>query len=299
MLTVSAFPLPAGAGFITGPDGGMVCAGETGVIFSVFPIPDATGYVWTLPSGAAITGGSNTNEITVSFSASAINGNVTVYGTNAYGFGPMSPYFPLIVNSPPYIIDQPVSPEPVYADSGIVFFKVLASGSGISYQWQEFQTVWINISDTGCYSGSLTDSLVIINPSIEFNGNQYRCIIDGECDPQAITDGNAVLTVNIVLQLNQHPDVENKKIFFSAYPNPCTVKSTFRYSVAEDCVLTMDFVSGSGAIVYTSSPFAGLQGMNETTIETNQLKPGIYLIRLKTNSGEYLKNSTVKLLIQN
>jgi hypothetical protein len=276
----------------------MVCAGETGVIFSVFPIPDATGYVWTLPSGASITGGSNTNEITVSFSATAINGNVTVYGTNAYGFGPLSPYYPLIINSPPIIIGQPVSPEPVYADSGIVFFTVSAYGSGLSYQWQEFQSGWINISDSACYSGSQTDSLVILNPSIEFNGNQYRCIIDGECDPQAITDGNAVLTVNIVLQLNQHPDVENKKIFFSAYPNPCTVKSTFRYSVAEDCVLTMDFINGSGVIAYTSSSFAGQQGMNETTLETDQLKPGIYLVRLKTNSGEYLKNSTLKLLIQ-
>jgi trimeric autotransporter adhesin len=62
--------------------------GQTGIIFSVSPIPDATGYNWSLPSGATITAGANTNSITVSF-AGVITGtdNVSVYATNCCGNG--------------------------------------------------------------------------------------------------------------------------------------------------------------------------------------------------------------------
>lgn len=297
-LTVSAFPLPAAAGIITGPTSGMVCSGETDVVFSVFPIPEATGYVWTLPFGASITEGYNTNQITVSFNDSAINGFVTVYGTNPYGFGPLSPSYPLIVNASPTILEQPESPDPVYAGSGIAVFNVSASGSGLTYQWQEFQTGWENVSDGGYYSGALTESMVVSNPPFLFTGNKYRCIIGGLCEPQAITDGNAMLTVNVVLKTDQQPVNENKQMQLTVSPNPCKNQATFSYFLAEDCVVAMDFINLSGETVRPLSHLSGRQGLNSTTVETNQLKPGIYIVLLRTNSGDSLVKRTVKLVIR-
>jgi len=86
--------LPAASGTITGTT--TVCQGQTGVIYSVPLITDATGYTWSLPPGATITAGANTNNITVSFNTTASSGNITVYGTNACGNSATSPDYAII-----------------------------------------------------------------------------------------------------------------------------------------------------------------------------------------------------------
>jgi hypothetical protein len=77
--------LPEAAGAITGTL--EVCQGQTGVVYTVPLIPNATSYQWTLPGGASLAAGEGTNSITVNFSASATSGDITVYGTNACGDG--------------------------------------------------------------------------------------------------------------------------------------------------------------------------------------------------------------------
>ena len=47
-----------------------------------------------------------------------------------------------------------------------------------TYQWQIFNgTGWIDLNDTGIHSGTATASLIIINPSVSDNGNQYRVVV--------------------------------------------------------------------------------------------------------------------------
>jgi endo-1,4-beta-D-glucanase Y len=75
--------LPSAAGAITGPS--SVCSGATGQIYSLTAVAGATGYTWTVPTGASITAGAGTNSITVTFGATA--GNVTVTPTNVCGNG--------------------------------------------------------------------------------------------------------------------------------------------------------------------------------------------------------------------
>jgi hypothetical protein len=100
-VAITVLPLPDAAGTITGVT--PICQGTNGVAFSVGAITNATGYTWTLPSGASIASGANTNSITVDFSAGAVSGNVTVMGTNACGNGVVSPNFAVVVNNPPTI----------------------------------------------------------------------------------------------------------------------------------------------------------------------------------------------------
>ncbi len=85
---VTVNPKPAIPGTVTGQT--MVLPGQTGVVYSVPTIVNATGYEWTLPNGAAITAGANTNTITVTFSLSAVSGCISVHGTNNCGNGPES-----------------------------------------------------------------------------------------------------------------------------------------------------------------------------------------------------------------
>lgn len=96
---VTVNPLPDSAGVIAGPD--TVCQGQTAVIYTVPSITNATGYNWTLPGGATIVSGNNTNSITVDFSVLATGGYITVVGTNACGDGLSVDSFPLTVNPLP------------------------------------------------------------------------------------------------------------------------------------------------------------------------------------------------------
>jgi len=88
-------PAPGAAGSISGPS--TVNQGQTGVAYSVPAIPNATGYVWSLPFGASITSGNNTASILVNFSANATSGTISVYGTNSCDNGTPSPAFAINV----------------------------------------------------------------------------------------------------------------------------------------------------------------------------------------------------------
>ncbi|MCX6269880.1 MAG: ice-binding family protein [Bacteroidetes bacterium] len=92
-------PFPLSTGTITGNT--TVCLGQTGVGYSVPLITNATGYIWTLPSGATIISGNNTNSIIVSFSEIASSGNITVKGSNSCGTGTVSADYSVTVNPLP------------------------------------------------------------------------------------------------------------------------------------------------------------------------------------------------------
>lgn len=77
-ITVNSVPSAAGA--ISGSLN--ACQGQNGVSYTVAPIANATGYVWTLPTGVSIASGANTNMIIVNFSSVASSGTISVYGTH-------------------------------------------------------------------------------------------------------------------------------------------------------------------------------------------------------------------------
>jgi len=87
------------AGTISGP--ATVFQGQSNVNFTVPLISNATSYVWTLPAGANIVSGYNTNSIMVSFSNNAVSGYITVFGSNICGNGTTSPEFLLTLNPLP------------------------------------------------------------------------------------------------------------------------------------------------------------------------------------------------------
>ncbi|MBL7935936.1 MAG: HYR domain-containing protein [Bacteroidia bacterium] len=54
--------------------------------YSVAPISDASGYIWTIPTGGNVISGNNTNNITVAYSNSVVaNSKITVRATNSCG----------------------------------------------------------------------------------------------------------------------------------------------------------------------------------------------------------------------
>ncbi|MEI7898101.1 MAG: hypothetical protein WCJ26_13765, partial [bacterium] len=92
-------PQPAAAGTVTGPV--TVCQNGSGYVYTVPVIANATTYTWSLPTGATITAGANTNSITVSYSGTATSGNVSVFGSSLCGTGTVSPNLAVTVNARP------------------------------------------------------------------------------------------------------------------------------------------------------------------------------------------------------
>src|SRR6185436_4385712 len=90
---------PAAAGTITGQS--VVCQGTNNVVYSVGAIVNATGYVWTLPVGATIVSGGNTNTIIVNYSGSASSGDINVYGSSGSCGNGTALAYAITVNTPP------------------------------------------------------------------------------------------------------------------------------------------------------------------------------------------------------
>ena len=181
-LNVEVITYPSPAGPITGT--AVVCQNTNGVAYSVAPITNATGYVWTLPPGATIATGANTDSITVNYSTTAISGDITVYGTNSFGNGAPSPPFAVTVNPmpSPTITGQSTVCAGI---SGVVYITqpgmtgytwvvsgggIITAGSGtnaITVTWNTAgaQTVSVNYTNgNGCTAATPTVYNVTVNP---------------------------------------------------------------------------------------------------------------------------------------
>jgi len=76
---------PEAADVITGAT--IICPNSSNMTYTVPVITGATSYVWSLPQGATIVSGANTNSVTVAFASNAASGNISVYGMNECGSG--------------------------------------------------------------------------------------------------------------------------------------------------------------------------------------------------------------------
>jgi hypothetical protein len=163
-LAVTVTPLPGNAGVITGE--AAVCQGETGIIYSVEPIANATGYMWTVPAGATIVSGSNTNSITVDYTLTAVSGMITVYGTNSCGNGTNSPDFSVTVNEIPpapviTVTDDIILHSNAAAGNQWYFEGAPISGAtGQDYIAEQTGEYWCIVTLNGCSSGQSNHIIV-------------------------------------------------------------------------------------------------------------------------------------------
>ena len=124
-------PMP---GSITGST--MVCQNAMGVVYSVKVVPSATGYSWTVPSGASIISGQGSTAIAVNFGTTG--GNVCVTANNACGTSAASclnmtfgTFTPGTLSSNQTICSGLAAPT-------LTFITPTTAGTGnYSYQWYD------------------------------------------------------------------------------------------------------------------------------------------------------------------
>jgi len=190
-------PVPMAAGAITGPT--SVCQSTVGHVYTVAPITYATGYEWTLPAGGTITAGANTNSITVSYSSSAVSGNVAVFGTNVCGSGAQS-LLAVTVNATPVptITGADMScigdSETYTTEAGMTGYVWTVSAGGtitagagtesITVQWNQTGAQYVTVDYTsaaGCPAAAPTMLNVSIGdlPTPTIAGSNMMCVGSG------------------------------------------------------------------------------------------------------------------------
>lgn len=152
---------PSAAGTISGQS--YICPNQTGVGYSVAAINNATGYNWTLPAGASIASGANTNSITADFSSNPSPGDITVYGTNSCGDGTVSPAFAITVGTLPDAVGSVSGTASVCQGQNNVSYSVSPITGATTYSW--------NYSGTGATITGNTNSVTVDFSASATSGN--------------------------------------------------------------------------------------------------------------------------------
>lgn len=133
VMKLSISSLPVASGTISGPQN--ICAGQTGVSYSVTPIQYATGYNWILPSGATIVSGAIRQISLLTFSMSAVSGSFYVNATSACGSGPVSVAYPVTVSPLPGNPGMIMGPANVCQNTNSMVYTINPVTAATTYMW--------------------------------------------------------------------------------------------------------------------------------------------------------------------
>ncbi len=252
---VIVVPLPVAAGTITGNN--TVCEGDAGIVYTVPPITNATGYVWTIPSGAIIVGGVNTNSITVDFPAPSSSGIINVYGTDYCGNGTVSPDLAITVN--------PVPPTPVIT----AVLNILTSSSATGNQWY-FNGVLI----TGATGQTYTSD----------QSGDYTCIVTLDGCSSAISN-----IINIIITETGDKNTAGR---ISVYPVPNDGRFTVSFSGSFNETYIISVLNNLGVKIYEETKMA-MNASFQMEIDLRPIPNGVYTIILINKDQNVLKKVIV------
>lgn len=246
---VTVTPLPSDPGTIEGPD--QVCENASGIVYSIAPITAVTDYHWTVPSGAFIVNGANTNAITVDFGPAAVSGNITVYGSNSCGDGSVST-LPVSLN--------PVPPAPVITLAG----PVLSSNATDGNQW--------------FFNGSLIPGATGQNYTVTAIGWYWDVVNINGCSSD--TSNNIYIT----LPGMDEPTDQRIRI----YPVPTSGIFTVSLSGRPDADCEIEVCDVRGISVFKKS-YKPSTPETDLLIDITGASPGCYFVRIRTGQDWFVK----------
>ena len=242
--------LPEAAGAITGP--ASVCSPSTGNIYAVPLVTNATSYIWSLPVGATITSGANSNTITVSYSASAYSGNLSVFGSDLCGNGQASTAYSVGVNS------VPIAPV-VTVDN-----DMLTSSAAIGNQWY--------------FEGNLIPGATNQTYQATQSGRYTTIVTLNGCS------SGASVSVNVVMTGIGEQHGTSIQIF------PVPNDGMFRVSITSPTrdTFTIQVFNNLGVIISETDKIE-VKGTVEKSIDLRPAANGIYIVMVKSSTTHLLR----------
>ncbi len=163
-----------------------------------------TGSGFTNITDAGVYSGAATDTLSITGAEAGMNGNTyRVVVSGADGLTTSSTSATLTVNTAPSITSQPIDKS--INEGSDTSFSVAATGTGLAYQWQvDTGTGFTNLTDTGVYSGTATDTLSITGAAAGMNGYAYRVVVSGS-GGLTLPSTSATLTVNTAPTITSQP----------------------------------------------------------------------------------------------
>ncbi|GAI99506.1 unnamed protein product, partial [marine sediment metagenome] len=206
-VTVNALPTPT----FTAEPGATACSAtdvtyttQGGQFNYVWVVPGVLGIDYSISSGGI---GATDNTVTLQWLTIGSK-TVTINYDNAAGCtaATATSSIATTIDTAPSITGQPSSPASVCSGAGIVTFTVAATGTSLTYAWEEYNgAIWSSLSDAGIYGGTTTSTLTLTNPTSAVNGYRYRSVVSGTCAPPATSDGLATLTIDTAPSITGQP----------------------------------------------------------------------------------------------
>ena len=250
-------PLPATAGSVSGSP--SVCQGSVNEIYSVPSIPNALNYVWSVPAGATIVSGQNTNSISVNFGMTAQSGIISVYGTNACGNGTTSPDFAITVGA------KPVTPVITLG------LNTLASSAANGNQWY-YSTDGIQGTPV---SGATSQQYTAQN-----NGFYWTVVTEASCSSDT-SNHKHVTQVGISENTNS---LGNLSVYPVPNPGIFTISLESGFSGNVDIAVINDM----GVTVHLEKNILLTQNFMRT-IDLRPVSPGVYAVILLNSQGKSVR----------
>ncbi len=179
---INVMALPNAASAISGNL--TVCEGDEQILYSINTLPNATDYLWTLPSGATINSGANTESISVDYNLGSTSGVLSVQGSNACGTGTISSVS-ITVNPLPDLAGSIGGNTTVCQGENGVVYTVGTIANATSYVWTLPSGATL-VQDNG---NSITVDFT--NSAVSGNITVYGLNSCGQGDPE-----NSTITVN-------------------------------------------------------------------------------------------------------
>lgn len=234
---------------VTEPTNQSTCTGGS-ISFSVTATGTGLTYQWRKGSVNLVDGGNISGATTATLTINpatildaALNYNVIVSGTA--GPNDTSTNVSLTITTAPIITTEPINQTACIG--GSVNFTVLASGSGLTYQWRKGI---VNLIDGGSISGATTSTLTINPVGLADAALNYNVIVVGGCSPND-TSINASLTVNASTIITSEPANQTACVGNSVSFTTIASGSSLTYQWRKGLVNLIDGGSISGATTAT------------------------------------------------
>ena len=255
-----------------------VCAGSP-VNFAVAATGAGLTYQWKKGTVNLINGGNILGATTETLSLdpangadAAINYNVVITGTCPSSVTSANAI--LAINTTPSITSQPA--DQIACVGTIVRFSVIATGSGLTYQWRKGT---VNLTNGGTISGATSDTLTLNPIAVSDSASNYNVVINGTC-VSIVTSEYAALSLCDDTGIASF-NADNSTESISVFPNP--------FSATINVIINKKAELNNAELrIYN---VLGKQMMSTTitkqltTLETSGLPSGIYLYTVIGNNN--------------
>lgn len=187
----------SGPAITTQPANQTTCVGSN----ATFTVAATGTYQWQVNTGSGFSNisGATSASLVISGATASQSGNAYRCVVTGQCGSTTSSSATLTVNTLPAIVSNPSNVAECTGTS--VSFTVTASGTALTYQWQQSTDGGVTFSNI---TGATAATYTIASTVLAQNGNRFRCVVSGACTP-SVTSTAATLTLSAAPVITANP----------------------------------------------------------------------------------------------